>query len=432
MSLSVVIPHYRQLRCLDLTLGALADRSPDPGPFEVLVVDDDSGDGVAPVVARHRDRLPVRLLRQPVNRGRAAARNRGAAEASGERLLFLDADSLADPALLAAHARFHRTHPDKVLLGARREGDWGAAAGAPAVRAGEGRGPAYGQDMRYRTGLDPAAFDRHPVPWIFGYSHNMSVPADAFRACGGFDEAFAGWGHEDLELSYRLFTAAGRAPGHFRFDPDALCHHLPHFRRERDNWAQAERMLPYITEKHRGLETEFVEEGPLSVCDTLPVYLRRLRLLHAAVPGAARDEALAALPAPLAPGRLVVGAGLAKRSWEPAEGGPVELIDHRPPESGEAPGLVGIHLPYPDHRFADLVNLDLWRVLTPEHLSRLILEGLRVARAVYLCHTKSVPGAAAAGLAGDPEYVCDLLAACCDARVVHDGERTAVIRAKRR
>src|SRR5262249_6696061 len=158
----------------------------------------------------------------------AAARNSGAAVADADRLLLLDADSYADPGLLDAHARFGRSFPDKVLLGARDEWSWGLVNGQPAPPADLACG--HIRDLRFSYGLDPAAFATSDVPWVFGHSHNMSLPAADFRACGGFDENFTGWGYEDIEFAYRLYAMAGRPAGYFQFDTTALCHHLPHFR----------------------------------------------------------------------------------------------------------------------------------------------------------------------------------------------------------
>jgi hypothetical protein len=50
---------------------------------------------------------------------------------------------------------------------------------------------------------------------------NTSGPADVFRAIGGFDESFTGWGVEDLEFGYRLLCAGYEVC----FDPDALATH---------------------------------------------------------------------------------------------------------------------------------------------------------------------------------------------------------------
>lgn len=52
----------------------------------------------------------------------------------------------------------------------------------------------------------------------------VSVETCVLREIGGFDESFHGWGHEDLELGYRLWKAGV----HFRADPTLRALHLPH------------------------------------------------------------------------------------------------------------------------------------------------------------------------------------------------------------
>jgi GT2 family glycosyltransferase len=399
-SLSVVIPVYRQLRCLDLTLAALAAQLPKPADLEIIVVDDGSGDETGSVVASYQSALPARLIKLGVNRGRAAARNAGAAAADADRLLLLDADSYADPGLLAAHARFARSFPDQVLLGARAEATWLPLADQAASRADASGG--YSRDVRLKLGLDAKTFPVSQVPWYFAFSHNMSLPTADFLGCGGFDENFTGWGFEDIEFGYRLHVASGRRPGYFQFDPLAMCHHLPHFRSAESNWMQAGPMLPYFVEKHRSLEVEFIDEGPQVVVDLLPAYLSRLTLLHRA-DRVAGKQALATLPPATAPGRLVMGIGLA--GCLPADD-LTEGIDHQPPDPRTTPGLIGLRLPYPNGQFADLVNLDLWRVLSPDHLSRMVLESLRVAGTVHLGYSAAVTETE---LISSPDYVRDML-----------------------
>lgn len=425
-SLSIIIPVYRQARCLDLTLRSLAAQTPSPAVSEVIIVDDDSEDDTASVVTKYEDLLPIRLIRQHVNRGRAAARNAGAACASADRLLLMDADSYADPGLLAAHARFGQSSPGQVLLGARVESTWLPSGGrlTPPTSAASG----YSRDIRFKLGLDPATFPASAVPWIFAYSHNISLPTADFLACGGFDENFTGWGYEDVEFGYRLYTTAGRPPGYFQFDPLAVCYHLPHFRQSRSNWMQADRMLPYLAAKHRSLEFEFIDEGPLVVCDLLPVYTGRLALLHHAC-RADSQRALTTLPPAAQPGRLVVGIRLAQ-FLPPDE--LTETISHQPLDQQASPGLIGLRLPYPDDRFADLAHLDVWRILSPDHLSQLVSEGLRVARVVYLGYSRHLSDADGAGLATDPGFVCDMLNAYCRASISEAGSGFLWITAKRR
>ncbi len=70
---------------------------------EVLVVDDASVDGTVDHVRRaYRDDPRVRVIRQRVNAGPAAARNVGIADASGEWIAVLDADDAFAPESIAA------------------------------------------------------------------------------------------------------------------------------------------------------------------------------------------------------------------------------------------------------------------------------------------------------------------------------------------
>jgi glycosyltransferase involved in cell wall biosynthesis len=64
--------------------------------LEVVVVDDGSTEPAVPVVAAFDDPR-VRLVRHEVSLGESAARNRGIAEARGDRIAFLDDDDLWAP-----------------------------------------------------------------------------------------------------------------------------------------------------------------------------------------------------------------------------------------------------------------------------------------------------------------------------------------------
>lgn len=106
MSVSVVIPCYRQAHFLQDALASL--RAQSHPPEQVIVVDDGSPDDVPSAVAHFPE---VELLRQN-NQGLSAARNRGLAEARGTYVVFLDADDRLMPNALAVHARLLDENPD--------------------------------------------------------------------------------------------------------------------------------------------------------------------------------------------------------------------------------------------------------------------------------------------------------------------------------
>ena len=110
--LSVIVPLYNKARyirrCLDSILGqTFAD-------FEIIVVDDGSTDEGPEIVQGYTDPR-LQLLRQP-NAGPGAARNRGAREAQGDLLGFLDSDDEWDPVYLAESVRLLDAFGDNVAL----------------------------------------------------------------------------------------------------------------------------------------------------------------------------------------------------------------------------------------------------------------------------------------------------------------------------
>ena len=91
MRISVVIPAKNEAEGLRKTLPRLRQAQPEA---EVIVVDDGSADDTAEVAAAHG----ARVLSSPYSMGNGAAIKRGARAASGEVLVFMDADGQHDPA----------------------------------------------------------------------------------------------------------------------------------------------------------------------------------------------------------------------------------------------------------------------------------------------------------------------------------------------
>lgn len=181
---SVVLPLYDDGATIGATLSALAGQVGAPA-FEVIVVDDGSGDD-GPAVAAAGG---ARVIRQ-ANAGPAAARNRGAREAWGRIVLFLDSDCVPPPNWVAAMAG--------ALDGTRFQGAMGTLRAA-----NDGVVPRLVQievEDRYRgMAAVPDGVDFIAAP-------SCGFILDVFRRVGGFDERLRQ--AEDVELAYR-FTGAG-------------------------------------------------------------------------------------------------------------------------------------------------------------------------------------------------------------------------------
>lgn len=173
--LSFIIPAHDEGLLLPRTLRALDDAARALAlPFEVLVVDDASTDRTGAIAREHGARvIPVQ------HRQIAATRNAGARAATGELLVFVDADTTVTEAVVRAAV-------------AAMQG--GAAGGGSAFRFG-GRLPLFGRVLQtvavpvYRAaGLASGCF--------------LFCTREAFLATGGFDERM--FGAEEAAMSRAL------------------------------------------------------------------------------------------------------------------------------------------------------------------------------------------------------------------------------------
>ena len=97
MRVSVIMPVYNAEGCLPVALDSLKSQS--FRDFEVVFVDDCSTDGTPSVLEAFKKESDIscKIVRQEVNGGVAAARNKGLEAAEGDYLAFLDADDRMEP-----------------------------------------------------------------------------------------------------------------------------------------------------------------------------------------------------------------------------------------------------------------------------------------------------------------------------------------------
>jgi glycosyltransferase involved in cell wall biosynthesis len=191
---SVLVPFLREdpsrlLLALDREATALA------GAVELVVLDDGSGDDalaakVAATIAGLA--LPARLVRLSANVGRARGRNRLAAHARGEWLLFLDSDMLPDrPSFLQVYLALIEAEAPAVVFG-----------GFSLDQTPPDRAHALHRRMALQSDCVPLDV-RRAMPEKHVFTSNLLVRRDVFET-EAFDEGFAGWGWEDVEWAMRV------------------------------------------------------------------------------------------------------------------------------------------------------------------------------------------------------------------------------------
>jgi GT2 family glycosyltransferase len=166
------------------------------------------------------------------NLGFAAACNRGGDAAGGELLVLLNPDAVPGPGW--------RDAIERPAADGRGWAAWQAL-----VTAEEGRVVNTAGGVVHFTGIawagdvgEPAAGVAAAGPHEVGFASGacLAVPLDAWRAQGGFPEAFFLY-HEDVDVSLRLRLAGGRVG----IEPSAVVDHDYDFDKGAAKWRYLER-----------------------------------------------------------------------------------------------------------------------------------------------------------------------------------------------
>ncbi|MEN1972688.1 glycosyltransferase [Luteimonas sp. MJ204] len=197
---SIVIPVYGQFAHTLACLRALAAHPP-AAAFEVIVVDDGSGDETPDLLPRIDG---LRYHRRAGNGGFIAACNDGAALARGDVLVLLNNDTVPQPGWLDALLATFDTHPGTGLVGAQLLYPDGRLQEAGGVVFADGSAWNYG---RFGDPADPRHAYVRDVDYASGAA--IAIPRQLFLDLGGFDTRYAPAYYEDTDLAFAV-RAAGR------------------------------------------------------------------------------------------------------------------------------------------------------------------------------------------------------------------------------
>ena len=196
---SVVIPTRDRPERLAAALEALRRQTIEPVRFEIVIVDDGSGEETGELLSRlPDDGLEVRVIRLSGN-GPAAARNAGWRAARAAVVAFTDDDCEPTSTWLEAVLRSASAAPGAIVQGAT--------------------GPIPREAELLRRPFTRTRSIEGPSPWFA--TCNIAYPRELLERLDGFDELFPEALGEDTDLGWRALESGARV----EFVPDAVVHH---------------------------------------------------------------------------------------------------------------------------------------------------------------------------------------------------------------
>ena len=213
---SVVLVNYRGADDTITCLGHLQEMDWPADRLELIVVDNDSGDGSAD---RIRAAVPdATVVEAGSNTGFAGGCNLGVDHATGEFVAFLNND-----------ARPHAQWVTAAVAALREDERTGAVASkvldwdGEAIDYVDGSLTWFGMGYKREVGrADSPEFDQ-PKDVLFATGAATVMPAAVFREVGGFDERFFMF-YEDVDLGWRLNLLGYRV----RYVPTSIAYHKHH------------------------------------------------------------------------------------------------------------------------------------------------------------------------------------------------------------
>lgn len=188
LTISVVVPVHDSVENLRLCLGALARTALSPD--EIIVV----ADGVTDGSDQLAEASGARVIRTPVRRGSAHARNLGAHAAQGEIVFFVDSDVMVNPDAVGQVVAVFGQDPELAAL-------FGSYDDAPAET---------NFLSQYRNLLHHYVHQTSHEEASTFWSGCGAIRRDVFLAVGGFNVRYSRPAIEDIEMGYRLREAGYR------------------------------------------------------------------------------------------------------------------------------------------------------------------------------------------------------------------------------
>jgi glycosyltransferase involved in cell wall biosynthesis len=227
--ISIIVSTYNRPDALKLVLLALAEQNIQPNTFEVIVADDGSNQDTKNLVDNLSPNLPYPLhhvWHEDTGFRLATIRNKAAAQAKGDYLIFLDGDCIPLISFVYRHKllaeKKYFVAGNRILLS---QGFTKKVVSQPEEDIHKKTFWEWFLICNQKNCNKFLAFLYIPLQnirklratkWQGARGCNLAVWKEDLIAINGFDESYTGWGYEDSDLIIRLMRKGIlRKDGHF-------------------------------------------------------------------------------------------------------------------------------------------------------------------------------------------------------------------------
>jgi GT2 family glycosyltransferase/glycosyltransferase involved in cell wall biosynthesis len=213
---SVILVNYKGADDTIVCLKAFDDVDWPPNRLELIVVDNDSGDGQAEQIAQACP--TARVIQSGANLGFAGGCNLGVDSATGQYVAFLNNDARPGRCWISAAVEAMESDPT-ICAVASKVLDWDGDK----VDYVDGSLTWFG--MGYKREAERPDDGSYEVARdvLFGTGAAFFISASTYREVGGFDERFFMF-YEDVDLGWRLNLLGRRV----RYVPESVAYHKHH------------------------------------------------------------------------------------------------------------------------------------------------------------------------------------------------------------
>ena len=213
--LSVIVCTYNRCETLKQTLPSLLQQKFPDENYEIIVVDNNSTDNTAGVVAEFNrsGNKQIRYVKE-LQQGLSYARNKGAEVATGEIIAYIDDDAIADENWLDGLYEIYEKYENVDCVGGQIKLLW------------QGERPSW-MPFEYESLLGRLDLGAEPMECDSLFGGNLSMKKNLWNKTGGFDTNLGRQGKgllsmEETEFCHRIKESGAK----LMYTPHALVHHI--------------------------------------------------------------------------------------------------------------------------------------------------------------------------------------------------------------